>query len=136
MLHTGVIREVRGQVAVVCVDAAQCGSCSEKSTCYGLSGRKPGDRLIEAVNEAGASVGDRVEVEFRARASMAAISITFLLPVLLMGAGFAALNPRGAAAGAAGAAAGLLIGLAIAWYLNRRIGKRPGFGLTVTRVLE
>lgn len=136
MTHTGVVREVRGQNALVAVDASQCGSCSTRSTCYGLSGKGPEDRVVPATNLADATVGDRVEVEFRTRASMTAIFVTFLLPILIMGVGYALFNRGGAFAGAAGAFGGLLLGLGLSWIINRRLCSAPGFGLTVVSILE
>ncbi len=136
MTHTGVVRELRGKTALVVVDQSQCGSCSAKSACYGLSGRGPGERVIEADNHAGASVGERVEVELGVHATMTVISVTFIVPVLTMGAGYALLMGRGVTQGAAGAGAGLVAGLLLAWLINRTLSRRQGFGLTVKRVLE
>jgi positive regulator of sigma E activity len=136
MTHTGVVRELRGPDALVAVDSSQCGSCSTRSTCYGLSGRGPDERVVSASNVADASVGDRVEVELQSRASMTAVFVTFLLPVLIMGAGYALFNSGGALSGAAGAFGGLLLGLGLSWTVNRRLCSAPGFGLTVVSVLE
>lgn len=136
MTHTGVVRELRENTAVVVVDQSQCGSCSAKSSCYGLSGKGPGERVLEADNHAGARVGDRVEVELGVHATLTVISAAFLVPVVMMGAGYALLMGRGATQGAAGAGAGLVAGLLLAWLINRNLGRRQGFGLTVKRVLE
>jgi positive regulator of sigma E activity len=136
MIHTGVVRELRGLNALVAVDASQCGSCSTRSTCYGLSGKGPEDRVLSATNLAGAAVGDKVEVELRARASMTTIFVTFLFPVLIMGVGYALFSRWGALSGAAGAFGGLVAGLGLSWIINRRLCSAPGFGLTVVSVLE
>lgn len=136
MTHTGVVRELRGTHALVAVDASQCGSCSTRSTCYGLSGKGPEDRVLSASNTAGAMVGDRVEVELETRASMAVIFLTFMFPVLIMGIGYALFSRGGALSGALGALGGLLLGLGLSWIIIRRVSCLPGFGLTVVSVLE
>lgn len=136
MTHTGVVRELRGSYALVAIDTSQCGSCSTRSTCYGLSGKPPEERLLSATNTAAASVGDRVEVEFRTAASMTAIFVTLLLPVIIMGAGYALLRNEGVFHGVLGAAGGLACGLGIAWVINRRLCSGPSFGLKVVGVLE
>jgi len=136
MTHTGIIRELRGHNAMVAVDASQCGSCSTRSTCYGLSGKGPEERVVSASNLAGASVGDRVVVELQARASTIVILLTFMFPVLIMGVGYALFSGGGALPGAAGAFGGLVVGLGLSWIMIRRLSFVPGFGLTVVRVLE
>lgn len=136
MIHTGVVRELRGSSAMVAVDTSQCGSCSTRSTCYGLSGKPPEERLLPASNTVSASVGDRVEVEFKTTASMTAIFVTFLLPVLTLGAGYLLLRNEGAFPGVAGAVGGLFCGLGLAWVINRRLCSGSAFGLSVVSVLE
>lgn len=136
MTHTGVVRELRGLHALVAVDASQCGSCSTRSTCYGLSGKMPGDRVLSATNLAGAAVGDKVEVELQGRASTIVIFLTFIFPVIIMGVGYALLTRWGALSGAAGAFGGLVLGLGLSWMINRRLCSASGFGLTVVSVLE
>ncbi len=136
MLHTGVVREVRGENAVIAVSDADCRNCSSAAVCFGISGRAPGERVLEARNDAGAGVGDTVEVEFRPPASMVAVTVVFLVPVALMGVGYLIAAPRGASMAALGAGIGLAGGLASAWAVNRALCRRPGFGLSVKRVVE
>jgi positive regulator of sigma E activity len=136
MLHTGVVREVREGTAVVAVDGSGCGACSARGACFSLSGKAPGERILEARNDAGAGIGDTVEVEFRLQASMTSISVTFLVPVALMGAGYVIAMPGGTSMAALGAGAGLAAGLFLAWAVNRMLCRRPGYGLSVRRVVE
>ncbi len=136
MLHTGMVREVREGMAAVAVDGSGCGTCSARGACFSLSGKAPGERILVARNDAGAGVGDTVEVEFRLQASMTAICATFLVPVALMGAGYVTAMPRGTSMAALGAGIGLAAGLALAWAVNRMLCRRPGFGLSVKRVIE
>lgn len=133
MVHTGTVREVNDSLALVAVDPTRCGRCPGRGACMGLS--RGVERLLEAVNEAEARVGDTVEVELKPGTAMRAVLLVFVLPVLLMGAGY--LSVRGdPLTGALGATAGLSAGLALSWFASSRLRTRPGCGMTVKRVLE
>ncbi len=135
MIHAGKVREMRGRNAIVVVDSSRCSACAGKSACMGMMGAGSGERLLEAANDAGARVGDTVEVEFRTPAALTVVSVTFLVPVILMGAGYAVMA-RGPLSGAIGAVSGLILGLLLSWLANRRLRTKPGYGLSVIRVLE
>ena len=135
MIHSGIVSEIRGRNAIVAVDSARCNTCAVKDACMGLISSCSGERFLEAANDAGARTGDTVEVELRPPAALTVVSITFLVPVVLMGAGYAVMA-RGPISGAIGAVAGLIMGLLLSWLANRRLRTKPGYGLSVIRVLE
>lgn len=64
------------------IECKQCGSC------IGAMSNK--ERRLEAINEIGAEVGQRVEIEVEPRHAVAAAFLMFVLPVLsALGLGFA-----------------------------------------------
>ena len=89
MTRKALVREVRDGLALVCpVDSSECDSCEAKHACLSLSGKKREERSFWLSNEAGASEGDIVRLELKPSASLAIITVTFLVPVLLLFAGY------------------------------------------------
>lgn len=138
MKQFGTVKAHRpGNLALVSLSAADsCSSCGSRNVCRGLSlagNRKCPEILVS--NDLGAEVGDTVELELKPAAAMAAITSTFLLPVLGIVAGYTVGAPGGLAPGAVGAGAGLVIGVGLSILVNRSLARKPGFQLGMTRIV-
>ncbi len=66
---------------------------------------------------------------------MKIIGITFIVPVLLLIAGYWAMMPSGSTQGAMGAIIGLIIGMAIALVSNRALGKNAAYKMRMTKLI-
>ena len=126
----GTVVELRGPLALVrAVPSAQCAGCAAAGACHG--GGSGGEKVVEAVNEAGASPGDRVVMALQSGALLKAAFRVYVIPVLgiLAGAGAAQVavevlrggQGAGAAAGIGGAA-----GAVLALLAQRLHSRRPG----------
>lgn len=78
--QTGRIESLEGYRAFVRIEQpAECETCAGRSGCHALSGE---GRLIEVLNEVGATVGQRVELGLRPAAVVTASFLMFILPAL------------------------------------------------------
>lgn len=140
MIQTGRVSELldgSNLARIVLSDSESCESCTTRHVCVGLgsSGRKRRRETL-VPNSLGAAVGDRVEVELRPAATMAIISVTFLLPLVGLIAGYLVGAPEGLAAAAIGCGVGLGIFVLVSILVNRALSRKPGFQLEMTRVLD
>jgi sigma-E factor negative regulatory protein RseC len=62
-----------------------CESCSAKSSCHTLGGGK--DMEVEALNSAGAEIGDRVVIRFKTTALIKVSFLLYIFPILCLIAG-------------------------------------------------
>jgi positive regulator of sigma E activity len=107
-----------------------------------LGGGKP-DRIVEAVNLAGAHPGDRVVLEVPPAGVLGGAALLYLLPATAAVAGAAAgavLGPRWLGVGAdAGATLFLVAALAASLLavrgLARTLAKRPTFQVSIVEIL-
>lgn len=137
MRHNGVIRQLQGNRALVELSGGEsCSGCSQRHACFSLTGGEVKTRKAWVENRVGADVGDLVEVELKTSATISTIAVTFLLPVIMLFAGYLVGAPSGTAGAAVGAMAGLLVGGLLAVGLNRALCKRSSFQMEVLRILE
>lgn len=137
MTRKGLVREVRGDEALICpVDAGECDSCEARHACLSLSGGKGRNTEFWIPNDIDASPGDLVELELRTSASLIIIASTFLLPVFLLFAGYLIMMNGTDAQRALGAGAGLVVGIAAAVVNNKRLGARKSYNMQMTKILE
>jgi sigma-E factor negative regulatory protein RseC len=138
----GTVLAVRGELAEVLIPRGrQCEGCG---SCCVVAGE--GHMLAEALNEAGAGVGDRVEVELPFRTSLKAAYILYGLPLVafLAGLGVAAFVSAVLFDGAFAVPLGLLFGfgfLVLSYLLLARVyapGTRASssYRPVITRVLR
>ena len=82
MQETGIVREVVGHKAIVAVQKQSgCESCPGGSVCKTLGG---GEGLVDALNEAGAQVGDTVKISFKPYTYLKGSIIVYGLPALML----------------------------------------------------
>lgn len=137
MTREAIVLESHDGEALVCpVDSGECDTCEARHACLSLSGRRREERSFRAADPVGVSPGDRVRLELKSSASLTIITVTFMVPVLLLFAGYLAMSGGGDSARALGAGAGLLLGIALALLVNRRLGARRGFSMVIVRILE
>jgi positive regulator of sigma E activity len=137
MKRNGIILEVRDDEALVSLSGAgECDGCEARSACFSLSGGKSSNPESWMRNEAEAQVGDFVELELAPAASLAMITSTFLLPVMLLTAGYFFMMNETDSVRAIGAGVGLLAGIAAAIVINRRLGSKKNFNMRMTRIIE
>lgn len=84
MEEQGVVIEVKGATALVRMsESGGCENCASGGACKTGSG----GRVLDAVNKAGASVGQRVVVEFSGGAFLKASFVVYVVPVVFLFAG-------------------------------------------------
>jgi positive regulator of sigma E activity len=137
MTREGIVKEISDGRALVCtIDTGQCNTCEAKHACMSLSGGGHGEQSFWLENQIGATPGDRVRMELRSFASLTIIVSTFLVPVLMLLAGYLLAVDRGDGARAVSAGIGLLAGVIIALIVNRKMVARKSFNMQIVRILE
>ncbi|OPL19447.1 MAG: hypothetical protein AVO35_10540 [Candidatus Aegiribacteria sp. MLS_C] len=137
MTREAVVLESSEGIALVRpVDGGECDTCEARHACLSLSGGGREERSFLAADPFGVSPGDRVRLELKSSASLTMIAVTFILPVLLLFAGYLAMSGGGDATRALGAGSGLMLGIALALLVNRRLCRSSGFSMVVVRILE
>lgn len=137
MINTGYVISVRDDMAEVLLGAhlecKRCGAC--------MASLSDKDRKIEVLNEIGASVGQKVEIEVKAKFAVGAAFLIFLVPVIAaLGGGVAGyhLGPR---VGLRGDVFGLCVGgvaLALCLLLLRHVemAGTPGRNARIVRLAD
>ncbi len=116
--ETGEVRRLAGGKAFVWVEPpAGCGGCASRDFCGAIAS---GGRLLEVRNDAGASVGQRVELGVRPAAVLTASFLLFIVP---------------AAAFVAGIVAGYLLADQFGWQGRQWIGLAVGAAAFVATML-
>ena len=136
MIHRGVVQELEDGNAKIAVGGGQgCNACDSKESCVSITGTRPEEKIITTENVLDVSVGDIVELELPVTITMQIIFITFILPVVLLIAGYFIMLEGGPSQGAIGAVVGLVAGMALAIFMNRSMGKRASYKMRMTRIL-
>ncbi len=137
MKLNGVVLKVRDDEALVSQTGTnECEGCEARGSCFSLSGGKSSKTEGWIKNEKEAQPGDLVELELAPAASLAIISSTFLLPVLLLTAGYFFMMNESDSVRAIGAGIGLFAGIIAAVVINRRLRSKKNFNIRMTRILE
>lgn len=141
----GVVLETHGnRVKVATTRSSACHGCSSKShacACGAMIG--DGRAVANALNDAGAEIGDVVELSLPESVLLWASLIAYLLPIVLLTAGAITghsfhenMGISSDAGGGLGAFAGFLTGMGFAWAASRR-ARRDGDKMPrVTRILK
>ena len=130
----GIVDRVDGSLCRVCLADEACGHDCE--ACAGCS-RKNKGRLMEAENDAGAVVGDRVEIHAPESSIIPAAFLVFLLPIALMTLGYATGKYLLSMTllGVLFALVGAFLGVWFCVLYARKIGKRSSTVYRVSRIL-
>ena len=130
----GIVDQITGKTCRVCLADEACGHDCE--ACAGCS-RKNKGRLMEAENDAGARVGDRVEIHAPESAIIPAAFLVFLLPIALMTLGYALGKYLMVSTllGVLLALAGVALGVFCCVLYAKKIGKRSSTVYRVSRIL-
>lgn len=137
MIQRGIVQKVSDGNAEVAVGGGEgCSTCNARESCMTITGKKPEAKLITVENVLNASAGDAVELELPVSATMRIISITFLLPVVLLLAGYWVMMPAGPTQGAIGAVGGLVIGIAAALFANRAMSSSGKYRMRMKSIIE
>jgi positive regulator of sigma E activity len=138
------VLELRNDRALVtAVTLPACGGCHAKGTCSESLFGGSGERTIEAVNAAGAHVGDLVSLELAPRIVLASATVLYAIPTaaLLAGAALGATVGPPLLGLGTDASVGLFLGafllvaLGLVRWLGRRLARRPSFQVRVAEVL-
>ncbi|MEW5744800.1 MAG: SoxR reducing system RseC family protein [Nitrospirota bacterium] len=82
MEEIGIVKEISGPKAFVTVQKqSSCESCPGGSVCKAVGGS---EAAVEAVNEAGARVGDRVRVTFKPYTYLKGTALIYGIPSLML----------------------------------------------------
>ena len=141
MHEEGCISAVNGGMAEVrVVRGTACDGCASSGACKTLGGGK--EMVVEAINAAGAGIGDRVRIEIPSSSVAWMAFMVYLIPVLALVLGAILGTEAGAALSldpelcALGVA---LTGFTVAFLVVRRIGQslagRRDYTPVISRVL-
>jgi len=137
MKRTGLVREIKGDEALICpADGGECGTCEARHACITLSGGKEEDNDFWVQNSAGAAPGDLIELELKSSASITIILSTFLIPVFMLFAGYLFMMNGTDSMRALGAGIGLIAGIAAALLINKRLGFKKAYNMQMTKIIE
>ena len=64
------------------IKSGACEGCSARGSCHSLSDR--GEMEVNAINEAGAKVGDRIVLSFETASLLKATFLLYVFPILLL----------------------------------------------------
>ncbi len=136
MVQRGIVKSIEGGIASVEVGGGDgCSACNARESCVSITGKRPEPKLIKVENVLNAAVGDAVEVELPVKVTMRIITVTFLLPVALLIAGYWIMMPGGSTQAAVGAAGGLVAGMAAALAANRSMSRRKDYSMRMTDIV-
>lgn len=142
MQEEGLVRSLHGGLAQVeSIQTEACAHCGAKGACHALGGEKT--RVVTALNDAGAQVGDKVLLNMPRRAVLGASFLAYMVPVLglLLGAVLGnSLAPSWGWDAQTGAVLLGLGGLAVSWFwvtvIAKKLAKGSNFTVRIVRVLE
>lgn len=80
--HGIVVKTEAGAAWVKTIKSGSCEGCSARGSCHSLSDR--GEMEVEAINEAGANVGDRIILSFETSSLLKATFLIYVFPILLL----------------------------------------------------
>jgi sigma-E factor negative regulatory protein RseC len=80
--HGIVTRIDSGEAWVKTVKSGSCEGCSARGACHSLS--DSGEMEVNAINEAGARVGDRIVLSFDTSSLLKATFLLYVFPILLL----------------------------------------------------
>ncbi len=80
--HGIVIRTDSGGAWVKTIKSGACEGCSARGSCHSLSDR--GEMEVNAINDAGAKVGDRIVLSFETSSLLKATFLLYVFPILLL----------------------------------------------------
>jgi len=80
--HGIVLRTNSGEAWVKTVKSGSCEGCSARGACHSLS--DSGEMEVNAINEAGARVGDRIVLSFDNSSLLKATFLLYVFPILLL----------------------------------------------------
>ncbi|MBW2430275.1 MAG: SoxR reducing system RseC family protein [Deltaproteobacteria bacterium] len=80
--HGIVVKTAAGSAWVKTIKSGACEGCSARGSCHSLSDR--GEMEVEAINEAGAQVGDRIVLSFETSSLLKASFLIYVFPILLL----------------------------------------------------
>lgn len=143
MAEEGVVRVLqRGNMALVeAVKSDACSSCGAKGACHAMGGNKI--RVVPAVNQPGAQVGDRVQLAVSRTGLMKASFLVYMVPVMALMAGALTGQKLGPSWGWDPTTAAVVVSLsalAVCWLgisqLSKILAKRREFTVRIVRVLR
>lgn len=134
-----VVRTGAGTAWVRTQKSSACEGCSAQGSCTAVGD----DMEVEALNSAGARVGDRIVVTFATSPLLKATFLIYVMPIICLLVGAAAglrLAPvLGVGPSAASAATGFLFFFAAAFVVKaqaNRLARRDDYRPRITRVLR
>jgi len=77
-----VIRTDSGAAWVKTIKTGACEGCSARGACHSMGGSD--DMEVQAINEAGAKVGDRIVLSFETGSLLKATFLIYMFPILLL----------------------------------------------------
>jgi sigma-E factor negative regulatory protein RseC len=126
MSEEGVVLQIMGGLAQVeTIQQEACHSCGARGACHALGGGKR--RIINAINQVGASVGDKVLLAMPRKGVLGASALVYMVPVLALLVGAMVgkqLGPSWGLEGQTGAVLLGALGLLVAWLVLRAVSKR------------
>ncbi len=137
MRQNGIVKRTGddGRALVALMGADGCAACSSKGGC-GIFCSSGGPKEAWVANEAGASQGDRVEIELSPRACLALSGAMFIVPVIVLVVSLALLPPGADSVRTAiHALAGLVLGIASGVLLSRAMSKKRDFDLKIVSII-
>jgi len=122
------------------VRSSACESCSSRDSCR--PGGNDKSQVVEAINTAGARVGDRIQLAIHTGSVLKAMSLLYLFPIVCMLAGGllgewagAKFGANTSVAAALTAFAGLALSFIIVRFLGQRMGNNEAYRPRIIRVL-
>ncbi len=122
------------------VQSSACKSCSSRHSCNASSGGK--EREVEAINSAGAKVGDRIQLAIKTSSLLKATFLLYVFPILCMliggfvgNAAAPQLNMDASLLSATAALACLVMALLIVRIKGRRLASKAAYRPKIIRVI-
>jgi sigma-E factor negative regulatory protein RseC len=132
MQQEATVKRIEGRNALIEVKRkTACGG--DCDSCHGCP--HPEETIsVMAHNDAQAAVGDRVIVESSSATVLKLAVLVYVMPIVLMAAGYLVM-PGGETARVLAGLAALACGLAICFFVSRRMNKRGRVAVHITQIL-
>ena len=121
--------------------SSACESCASRKSCHSLSGSTE-EMEVEAINEAGAKVGDRIVLSMQTSSFLKATFLLYIFPILLLLVGAAAGHYSAAFFGIDQSAFSAIIGFLLFFLAfgfvkakGNKLAQKPDYRPKIIRIL-
>jgi sigma-E factor negative regulatory protein RseC len=119
-----ITRIKNGWMTIQIRSSENCSACASKSACF-FAGPSSNYRYIKIHSVSGYKEGNTISLDYRESSKILAAVVVFLIPIVLLLAGYFVGNSliKGSGGGILGAVSGFLVSIGVIYLLNRILAR-------------